>query len=143
MAWLFIDTHENGRVRYAWLDAGRVVKRVEREGRASMLLPLIAKDLVTPSNSPLKRGRELSGVCVVEGPGSFSAVRGGVLDANLLARFLRVPLVAVPAGEAHDLEGLASRIASGDVSTSTYVAPIYDREPNITMPRKTETANRF
>ncbi len=135
MAWLFIDTHENGRVRYAWLEAGRVLKRVEREGRASLLMPLIAKDLVTPSDSPLKRGRELSGVCVVEGPGSFSAVRGGVLDANLLARFLRVSLVAVSAGDAQDLEGLAARIASGDVSTSTYVAPVYDREPNITIPK--------
>jgi tRNA A37 threonylcarbamoyladenosine modification protein TsaB len=137
MAWLFIDTHENGRVRYAWLEAGRVLKRVEREGRASLLMPLIAKDLGTPSDSPLKRGRELAGVCVVEGPGSFSAVRGGVLDANLLARFLRVSLVAVSAGDAQDLEGLAARLASGDVSTSTYVAPVYDREPNITMPKKT------
>lgn len=85
MAWLFIDTHEQGRIRYAWLEGGVVQKQTEREGRASILLPMIAKDLVTPSNSPLKRGRELSGVCVVEGPGSFSAVRGGVLDANLLA----------------------------------------------------------
>lgn len=126
MAWLFIDTHENGRVRYAWLDAGRVVKRVEREGRASILLPLIAKDLVKT---------RIAGVCVVEGPGSFSAVRGGVLDANLIARFLRVPLVPVTAGEAYDLEGLANRIATGDVSTSSYVAPIYDREPNITVPK--------
>lgn len=126
MAWLFIDTHENGRVRCAWLEAGRVVARREREGRASILLPLIAKDLAK---------RRLSGVCVVEGPGSFSAVRGGVLDANLIARFLRVPLVAVSAADAHDLEGLAARLAAGDVSASAYVAPVYDREPNITVPR--------
>ncbi len=132
MAWLFLDTHEQGRVRYAWLERGEVDKRVEREGRASILLPMIAKDL--PS-------RQVEGVCVVEGPGSFSAVRGGVLDANLLARFLRVPLVAVSAAEAHDLAGLAARLASGDVSVSTYVAPVYDKEPNITLSRKQFTEN--
>ena len=66
-------------------------------------------------------------MCVVEGPGSFSAVRGGVLDAKLLARFPRLPLVAVTAGEPCYPAGLASRIASGDVSIPSYVAPVYDR----------------
>lgn len=127
MAWLFIDTHEQGRVRLAWLDAGRVEKRVEKEGRASVLLPLIAKDL---------EKKKLSGVAVVAGPGSFSAVRGGVLDANLIARLKGIPLVPVEPSAWHDLEGLASRIQSGEISTSDYVAPMYDQEPNITLPKK-------
>lgn len=126
MAWLFIDTHENGRVQSAWLEAGRVKKHIDHQGRASILLPLLVKDILT--HPP-------EGVCVVEGPGSFSAVRGGVLDANLLARFLRVPLVAVPASHAENLEVLAARLHSGDVSATSYVAPIYDQEPNITLPK--------
>ena len=127
MAWLFIDTHEQGRVRLAWLEAGQVEKRVEKEGRASILLPLIAKDL---------EKKKLSGVAVVAGPGSFSAVRGGVLDANLIARLKGIPLVPVEPATWHDLEGFAARIQSGDISTSDYVAPIYDQEPNITLPKK-------
>lgn len=128
MRWLFIDTREHGRVRYAWFEDGRVAKRVEREGKASILLPLVAKDI--------EAGSRIDGVCVAQGPGSFSAVRGGVLDANLLARTLGVPLVPVDAERAADLEGLASAVAAGEVSVSTYVAPLYDREPNITMPKE-------
>ncbi len=127
MAWLFIDTHESGQVRAAWLDGGKVVKRQEKEGRAAILLPLIAKDL---------EKMKLNGVCIVAGPGSFSAVRGGVLDANLIARLKGIPLVPVEVSAWHDLEGLAARIQAGEISTADYVAPIYDQEPNITTPKK-------
>ncbi len=126
MTWLFIDTHEQGRVRAAWLESGKVIKRQEKEGRAAILLPMIAKDL---------EKHKLSGVCIVAGPGSFSAVRGGVLDANLIARLKGIPLVPVEVTAWNDLEGLAARIQSGDISTSEYVAPIYDQEPNITIPK--------
>jgi tRNA A37 threonylcarbamoyladenosine modification protein TsaB len=116
MAWLFIDTHEQGRVRAAWLDGGNVVKRIDKEGRAGILLPLIAKEMAR---------FKITGVGVVAGPGSFSAVRSGVLDANLIARLLQVPLLSFRVGEAFD----PSR------TPEEYVAPIYDREPNITIPR--------
>jgi tRNA A37 threonylcarbamoyladenosine modification protein TsaB len=118
MAWLFLDTHENGRVRLTWLKDGKPVKSVEKEGRAAILLPLIAKDMAR---------FKLAGVGVVAGPGSFSAVRTGVLDANLIARLLKVPLLSFKVGEAFD-------------PTRTpvdYVAPIYDAEPNITTPHAT------
>lgn len=88
---------------------------------------MIAKDL---------EKMKLNGVCVVAGPGSFSAVRGGVLDANLIARLKGIPLVPVPSSDWQDLEGLAARIQSGEISTAEYVAPIYDQEPNITIPKK-------
>lgn len=121
MAWLFIDTHEQGRVRAAWLENGNVVKRVEKEGRAGILLPMIAADLHKAQSGK----RKLEGVGVVAGPGSFSAVRGGVLDANLIARLLQVPLLSFRVGETFD----PSR------TPVEYVAPIYDREPNITIPK--------
>lgn len=124
MAWLFLDTHAKDRVAYAWIEKGCVTKRVEKEGRATILLPLIAKHL-----------KKIDGVAVVAGPGSFSAVRTGVVDANLISRLLAVPLVSLTAEEGNDLEGLAARIASGDVSTTSYVAPVYDAEPNITVPK--------
>ena len=116
MAWLFLDTHESGRVRLSWMEGTKTLKTVEKEGRASLLLPLIAKDM--------KRFK-IEGVGVVAGPGSFSAVRGGVLDANMIARLLNVPLISFEVGEAFD----PTR------APVEYVAPIYDQEPNITVPR--------
>lgn len=117
MAWLFIDTHEAGRVRLAWTENGNILKQTEKEGRASVLLPLIAKDM--------KRFK-IEGVGVVAGPGSFSAVRGGVLDANMIARLLNVPLLSFEVGEAFD----PTR------APVEYVAPVYDKEPNITIPKR-------
>ncbi len=125
MAWLFVDTHAQGRFRYAWLEAGKVLKHVEKEERAAGLLPLVAKDLTR---------FKITGVCVVKGPGSFSAVRSGVLDANLIARLLHVPLVPMSVVQGADLETVAQSLLTA-ATTVEYVAPEYDAEPNITIPK--------
>lgn len=75
---------------------------------------------------------DLSGICVVRGPGSFSAIRTGVLYANLLSRLLRLPLFSISAEEAADLRRVAKRLEYGALRSASYVAPVYDREPNIT-----------
>lgn len=128
MSWLFIDTHEMGRVRVGWLSAtGNKIEEIE--GRSLVALPLIEKVVG-------KKRASLKGICVVEGPGSFSAVRTGVLDANLLARVWQLPLVAVDVDASRDVETLAWRLDAGEFKSSAYVAPVYDAEPNITVKRK-------
>ena len=69
----------------------------------------------------------------MHGPGAFSAVRGGVIVANLLARLLKKPLVGVHAADAEDLKMLAGRLESGRLAASSYVMPTYVSEPNITV----------
>jgi tRNA A37 threonylcarbamoyladenosine modification protein TsaB len=98
-------------------------------GSAGQLLNVLAKDR--------KRLFSAEGVCVVAGPGSFSSVRTGVLYANLLSRLLRIPLVGVTVEEASDLDALSRRLLDTRYSKleTRYVAPIYDAEPNITVPR--------
>lgn len=112
-------------MRFGLLGAreGRVVTRSLRSNR---LLPELARRI---SRFELSR---ISGVCVVSGPGSFSSVRSGVLDANLLARLLRVPLAGVSSAEARDLAHLAEALASGSIRPSVSVLPTYIAEPNIT-----------
>lgn len=75
------------------------------------------------------------GICVLAGPGSFSAIRIGVLYVNLLARLTRKPLVAVSVEESLDLGELLGHLKRKAPHPVEYVAPIYDREPNITVPR--------
>ncbi len=60
----------------------------------------------------LKKVKKIDGIIVVKGPGSFTAIRTGVLIANVLARILRVPLNGASAG---------------------MVLPEYISEPNITL----------
>lgn len=125
-AWLFIDTSVAGVCRVGVLDGLRVNVR-EVQGRSGALLPAIAT---------LARGfSNLRGVCVVSGPGSFSSVRAGVLIANVFARVRRLPLIGVTVREADDLSRLSERLGAGDFLPVSFVEPVYDAEPNITLPR--------
>src|SRR5574337_717791 len=119
MAWLFIDTHVAGRIRYGLLGVRRAPYVVEREGRANRLLNLLASDWKRISS-------HLEGICIVRGPGTFSALRTGVLQANLFARILKKPLISVSADEAESLPDLTERLANGELVPSGYVAPVYD-----------------
>lgn len=117
-------------IRYGWLALDRVnVKR--KEARAGDLLLMLACDR--------KRLKHIDGICVVAGPGSFSAVRTGVLYANLLSRLIRRPLVGVLREETNDLTALAKHLYDG-ASVTPYVSPLYDAEPNITT-QKTRIMN--
>ncbi|MFA6429552.1 MAG: hypothetical protein WCV84_03585 [Patescibacteria group bacterium] len=128
MAWLFLDTHATGIVRFGFLEGGAVAVTTEAL-RAPALLPQVALAL---RDRPLPEG-----VCVVKGPGTFSSVRSGVLDANLLARWWGVPLVGVDSAEATEerLPALSSLLQTqGKEMAQSYIAPVYDAEPNITRP---------
>lgn len=131
MAWLFLDTHAPGEAYFAILEEGKLPRVIKVEGRTTGLLPKLAKILGTKGINTIK------GVCVVAGPGSFSSVRSGVLDANMIARLLDVPLVGVTVEESHDLPVFSHKLLSTHYSllTSHYIAPIYDKEPNITLPK--------
>ena len=129
MAWLFLDSHERGNSRLGWLDGAR--PRIKTmSGSAGRLLNELAKQR--------KQLDAAEGVCVVSGPGSFSSVRTGVLYANLLSRLLRIPLVGVTVEEASDLNALSLKLQATrppGYQPVPYIAPIYDAEPNITVPR--------
>lgn len=125
MSWLFIDTSVRERIRFARLPTnGRVLECVKR-GRQ----PLVA---VLSSFIDANELSSYDGIVVVAGPGPFSAVRSGVLIANLLSRVYHIPLYGVRVEESRDLEKLRNALASQDMEPSSYVAPIYDQEPNIT-----------
>jgi len=132
MAWLFLDTHAPGQAHFAILEEASLPKITSVEGRTVGLLPKLSKVLGT------KGLKKLEGVCVVAGPGSFSSVRAGVLDANMIARLLKIPLVGVTVDEAADLPILSHKLFAmhHSIKLADYVAPIYDKEPNITIPKK-------
>jgi tRNA A37 threonylcarbamoyladenosine modification protein TsaB len=124
--WLFIDTSERGKERLAMIGrTGRITVRTRRRPRGSVVETLAS--FVEP-----KAVASCEGICVVAGPGSFSAVRSGVLAANLLARLYGKPLYGVSVEESRSLMDLRSRLVQGLLASAPYVAPVYDAEPNIT-----------
>ena len=124
--WFFIDTSARGVVRLALLPrTGRIWSRTLRRLRPNAVVA--SASFLTPADR-----KALSGVCVVAGPGSFSAVRSGVLLANMLSRVSSLPLMGISVVEASDLSALRARLVEGNIRPAPYVAPVYDAEPNIT-----------
>ncbi|MFA5129771.1 MAG: hypothetical protein WC477_02495 [Patescibacteria group bacterium] len=124
--WLFLDTSSRSRLRLALFSQTGVERLQDDEGERRPLVALLSAFI---SHRELT---SLTGVCVVKGPGSFSAIRSGVLIANLLSRLYHIPLVGISCDEAVDLALVAKRVHSRRVGKSKYVAPVYDAEPNIT-----------
>ena len=123
---LFIDTHKRELIRFASWKENDPIRVSECRGLREPLLSRLSEFI------PQKSLNHLTGICVVEGPGAFSAVRSGVLVANLLSRLYHIPLYGVSARDAEDLEALRERIVSHQLPSRSYVAPVYDAEPNIT-----------
>lgn len=84
-----------------------------------------------------RQGKKIStlrGVGVVNGPGSFTALRVGAVTANTLGYALKLPVVGVPQAEdgalVNDFYHRLKQLKKFKV-----VLPQYGREPNITRPR--------
>jgi len=129
MTWLFIDSRDRQNTAFGWLG-----DEPTKRGAAPQLW-FAGSSLIADLSRHIKldRLRKTDGICVVSGPGSFSSIRTGVLIANLLSRVCCLPLYAVHADEAMDLAGLTDKLRLGKLKSSSYVAPEYDREPNITI----------
>lgn len=81
--------------------------------------------------------KKLGGIIVVSGPGSFTAVRQGVVAGNALGFFLKIPVVGVRGNEFKNDDDLLKigyeKIRKTKVGE--IVLPLYGGEPNITMPK--------
>lgn len=75
---------------------------------------------------------DIGGIGVFEGPGSFTGLRIGMAVCNTLAESLGVPIVAVT-GEDWQQRAV-QRLRAGE--NDEIALPLYDRDANITKPRK-------
>lgn len=132
MGWLHIDTRTNGHSSVSWIE-GEVLETLQVEGKAARVLPVLSRLLEG-------RREQLEGVLVAAGPGTFSSIRTGVLYANLIARVVGIPLLSLNEHDASvpgRLPEIIREYRVGKRLAVGYVAPMYDREPNITVPRVT------
>jgi tRNA threonylcarbamoyladenosine biosynthesis protein TsaB len=75
--------------------------------------------------------QSLKKIAVVVGPGHFSRIRTGVVTANTLAYALKIPVIGIKKlGTGINFSALMKM--KGQKSVDVY----YDRQPNITKPRK-------
>ncbi|HVC36162.1 MAG TPA: tRNA (adenosine(37)-N6)-threonylcarbamoyltransferase complex dimerization subunit type 1 TsaB [Candidatus Dormibacteraeota bacterium] len=79
-----------------------------------------------------KKLRQIDGLVVFQGPGSFTGLRIGITVANAMADSLKIPIVASQ-GTSWMSRGIA-RIMSG--SSEKMVLPSYGATVHITKPKK-------
>jgi tRNA threonylcarbamoyladenosine biosynthesis protein TsaB len=80
----------------------------------------------------------LTGIIVVNGPGSFSALRIGLAVVNTLGWQLDIPVVGIQKNTFQSYEELY-QVGLADLQAKkgfTLVLPIYDKEPNINLKKK-------
>ena len=77
----------------------------------------------------------IRGIAVVHGPGSFSALRSGMIISQLMARYYDIPIMGVSADAASDLRGLIKRFQKlKSDAPRRMLKPQYGKLPNITVP---------
>jgi len=106
------------------------VKEIKGEYKQSeTLLPLIKESLIDCD----KELTDIDGICVVSGPGGFTALRIGVVTANVLAYALNIPVVGINLDEFKTNEELVVKAIDklNEAEVGNIVMPEYGREPNI------------
>lgn len=114
---LLIDTTERETIKLALLAGKKIIASRQKHTRE------ISEHLLEEINKLLRAKKiklsSIEKILVNPGPGGFSSTRTGVATANALAYALGIPVAEWPSGK-----------------TKEIILPKYDKEPNITRPRK-------
>lgn len=110
--------------------SGTEVATYSWEAHRSLAATLVGKigEFLEENKSSTK---ELTGLIVFTGAGSFTGLRIGTTVANALAYSNETPIVAGE-GDGWIMDGMKKL---PDAKLEQYVIPTYDREPNITKPK--------
>lgn len=127
--YLYLDTTERDSFQVALVDKGKVLKHktvLSVRAHSEKLLQTINRLLVQSKKSV----KDISGIAVVRGPGSFTSLRVGVATANALSYALAIPVVGVkPSCNLARIEPLFIKKKSG------IILPKYGQPPHITHGR--------
>lgn len=84
---------------------------------------------------------DVTGIVVVRGPGSFTAVRTGIIIANTLSKALNIPVRGLVAKNPLSKTEVLRHASISGMKNSA-VKPWYGKKPNITKPKKRKSQAR-
>ncbi|MCH7759757.1 tRNA (adenosine(37)-N6)-threonylcarbamoyltransferase complex dimerization subunit type 1 TsaB [Patescibacteria group bacterium] len=81
--------------------------------------------------------KDIKGLIVVNGPGSFTGIRVALSIANTMAWQLKIPVVGISLNKGNNTQTLikAGRPKLLKIKTGRFVRPFYGRKLNITKPK--------
>ena len=98
---LFIDTHYQELVLVLFKDGKIFDKKIRKDGKHSEYFISLLQELLEQNSVTFD---DLSGIIVINGPGSFTGVRIGVVVAKMISYSKNIPLKALSYLQALDLE---------------------------------------
>lgn len=134
--YLFLDTTEKDFLRLAIFDENGIMvkkKKIKKQTRKiKNILPLINSSLKNLDINPCF----LRGILTVVGPGSFSAVRSGVVIANAFRLACDISLIGIVVQEGYVVEEVIqknlSKMNQWSKRKNFLLKPFYAKEPNVT-----------
>jgi len=128
--YLLIDTSERDTINLALFDSTQIVFK-SFSGRNRELLSCIDKLLDNKGIRSKEKGlRQIGGIMVVVGSGSFTSTRIATVVANAFAYARQIPLLAVQKNDIPKMQGLIPKLLKQKVGR--YISATYSAEPNIT-----------
>lgn len=128
--YLYLDTTERDSFQVALIEKDKVIKHKiisSTQTHSEKLLRTINSLL----NSVHKTIKDVKGIAIVEGPGSFTSLRVGMATANGLSFALNIPVMGV---EVSTSLNSIFKFFNKKLKTKI-VLPKYGREPHITSPK--------
>ncbi|MBU0731316.1 tRNA (adenosine(37)-N6)-threonylcarbamoyltransferase complex dimerization subunit type 1 TsaB [Patescibacteria group bacterium] len=130
---LIIENSKPDKAILALAEDGKIVSKIikKRQFHESENLLEYIDDLFKEKKIKV---RDLEGIIVVIGPGSFTAVRVACVIANTMAYVEKVPLYGFKQAEYNKLEDLLKKIKTR--KEKSYLEPFYGKRPNISKSKK-------
>jgi tRNA threonylcarbamoyladenosine biosynthesis protein TsaB len=130
---LIINTANEGYAEVMLVEEHDILAIRKAEGKynqSEQLLPAIEESLKEAGKSL----GDLGAISVVSGPGGFTALRIGIVTANVLSYALDIPVVGVNHNDFKDNNQLIDLTLENlkNAKSGSIVMPEYGREPNIT-----------
>ncbi|MBU0670758.1 MAG: tRNA (adenosine(37)-N6)-threonylcarbamoyltransferase complex dimerization subunit type 1 TsaB [Patescibacteria group bacterium] len=131
--YLIIENSYNDKSVVALGEGDKIIKKLEKKRsfkESENLLELIHELLSGKKIKP----KDLEGIIVITGPGSFTALRIACVIANTFAYVEKVPLFGFKKTEYNKLEDLLKKTAKK--KGENHLEPFYNKKPNISKPKK-------
>lgn len=133
---LLIDTTHNEYLTVGLLQKNKFVKiKASCKYKQSEKLLFFVDRLIKKNKVKLK---DIKGILAINGPGGFTTVRIGIATSNALAFALGIKIASLKATDFENDDELLKKglEALEKAKKGNIIVPFYDKEPNITKPKK-------